>query len=111
MVSAADLLIHAANKLWVNVEAEVIGQRPTGELAAGHPFVRLAEDCLREQGVDSLLTSGSTDANIPLSRCISAVVLCVTKGGGAHTAHEFIQTAPVAQGMEQLVSFVSRVWD
>jgi len=37
-------------------------------------------------------------------------VLGVTTGGSAHTIHEYINTAPVAQGMEQLINFVSRVW-
>ena len=32
------------------------------------------------------------------------------KVGGAHTVNEFINTAPVEKGMEQLVRFVGRVW-
>ena len=34
-----------------------------------------------------------------------------TKHGGAHTIHEFFETAPLAQGLEQIVQFVSRVWE
>jgi len=56
------------------------------------------------------LTSGSTDANIPLSKGYPALVLGVSTGSGAHTKGEFINTEPVAQGMEQLVKFVERVW-
>jgi len=111
LVSAAEKLIQAANRQGVNVEAEVIGQRPAGEMGANHPFIKLAEDCLREQGLEAVLTSGSTDANVPLSRGHPAIVLGVTTGGGAHTTQEYINTAPVQQGMEQLVSFVKRVWD
>jgi di/tripeptidase len=66
---------------------------------------------LREQGLEAALTSGSTDANVPLSRGIPALVLGVTKGGGAHTMQEYILTEPVRQGLEQLVSFVSRVFE
>jgi tripeptide aminopeptidase len=111
LVSAADKLIQHANKPGVKVEAEVIGQRPAGELSASHPLVLLAMDCLREEGLEASLISGSTDANMPLSKGYPAIVLGVTTGGSAHTIHEYVNTTPVAQGMEQLVKFVSRVWN
>lgn len=111
LVSAAEKLIHDANKLDVSVEAEAIGQRPAGEMPANHPLVILAKDCLREQGLEAGLISGSTDANVPLSRGYPAIVLGVTTGGNAHTTQEYINTAPVKQGMEQLVTFLERVWD
>ena len=61
-------------------------------------------------GLEAGLISGSTDANVPLSKGYPAVVLGVTTGGSAHTVHEYINTAPLMQGMSQLVNFVSRVW-
>jgi len=45
-----------------------------------------------------------------LSQGYPALVLGLTRGGGAHTAQEFFETAPLAQGLEQLVQFVSRAW-
>jgi acetylornithine deacetylase/succinyl-diaminopimelate desuccinylase-like protein len=110
LVSAAEKLIQAANRQGVTLEAEVIGQRPVGEMGVNHPLVKLAQDCLREQGLEPALISGSTDANVPLSKGYPAIVLGVTTGGGAHTKHEYINTAPIAQGIEQLVRFVERVW-
>ncbi len=110
LVAAAEKLIQHANKPGVEVEAEVIGQRPAGEIPINHPLVLLAKDCLREVGLEPGLISGSTDANVPLSKGYPAIVLGVTTGGSAHTIHEYIHTAPMAQGMEQLVKFVSRVW-
>ncbi|MCI0556671.1 MAG: M20/M25/M40 family metallo-hydrolase [Anaerolineae bacterium] len=110
LVDTAETLIQNANKPNVSVEAEVIGQRPPGEMSASHPLVMLAKDCLRKQGFDAGLISGSTDANVPLSRGYPAIVLGVTTGGSAHTTNEYINTAPVKQGMEQLVRFVERAW-
>jgi acetylornithine deacetylase/succinyl-diaminopimelate desuccinylase-like protein len=110
LIAAVDRLIRQANKPGVNVEAEVIGQRPAGEISPTHPLVMLGRDCLREQGLEAGLISGSTDANVPLSRGYPAIVLGVTTGGSAHTVHEYINTTPIAQGMQQLVNFVSRVW-
>lgn len=113
LVSAVEKVIQTANtnRPGVTLEAEVIGQRPAGEMSAKHPLVKLAEACLREQGMDAALITGSTDANVPLSMGYPAIVLGVTTGGGAHTKQEYIHTEPVAKGMEQLVSFVERAWE
>lgn len=110
LVSVVEKLIQKANRAGISVQAQVIGQRPAGEIAVTHPLVTLAKDCLREQGLDAGLISGSTDANVPLSKGYPAVVLGITTGGSAHTIHEYIHTTPIARGMEQLVSFVKRVW-
>jgi acetylornithine deacetylase/succinyl-diaminopimelate desuccinylase-like protein len=110
LIEAVDELIHNASRPGVSVEAQVIGQRPAGEISHQHPLVKLAEECLREQGVNPIHTSGSTDANIPLNKGYPAIVLGVSTGGSAHTVKEFIHTEPVGKGMEQLVRFVERVW-
>ena len=111
LVSDAEKLIREASKPGLKVEPEAIGQRPAGEMSPNHPLIQLAEECLREQGLDAVLTTGSTDANIPFSKNFPALVLGITTGGGAHTKDEYINTAPVEKGMEQLVSFVERVWE
>jgi tripeptide aminopeptidase len=110
LISAVDKLIQNANRPDIRLEVQVIGQRPAGQLSPRHPLVRLGEDCLRELGINPVLTSGSTDANIPLSKGYPAVVLGISTGGSAHTVHEFINTEPVLLGLEQLVRFVERVW-
>lgn len=104
-------IVRAAKKPGVEVEAEIIGQRPSGELPAEHPLVRLAQDCLRAAGVEPHLNNGSTDANLPLSRGIPSVTIGLTTGGRAHTVHEFINLPPLEKGMEQVVRLVSKVWD
>ena len=111
LIQTVEQLVETAGRPEVRVEAEVIGQRPAGELPASHRLVRLAEECLKEQGVEPKLMVGSTDANVPLSLGFPAVVLGVTNGAGAHTTGEFINTEPVGRGMQQLVQFVSRVWE
>jgi tripeptide aminopeptidase len=111
LVLAVENLIRDANQPDVECEARVIGVRPAGELSTNHPLIKLAEECLREQSLEVVLTSGSTDANIPLSKHYPAIVLGVTTGGGEHTTKEFINTEPVAKGMEQLVRFMERAWE
>ena len=109
LIEWVENLIQSANKPDVKMETEIIGQRPAGEIAVNHPLVLLAEECLRAQGLSATLTSGSTDANVPLSRGYLSLVLGVSTGGSAHTVNEYIDVEPVERGMKCLVSFVERV--
>ena len=102
--------VHAADREGVTSEMEMIGRRPAGRIPEDHPLVKLAEQCLSEQGLKASLTSGSTDANVPLSLSYPALVLGITTGGGAHTIQEYIDIPPIEKGMEQLVRFVERVF-
>ena len=99
-------LLKNADRTGVRIMAEIIGERPAGEISADHALVQLAVTCTAEQGLDAILTSGSTDANIPLSLGIPAVVMGITTGGSAHTVNEYIDTAPIGKGLESLIRFV-----
>ena len=99
-----------ANRAEVRVFAEVIGSRPPGQISRNAPLVRLAWNCLVEQGIQPRLHIGSTDANIPLSRGLPAVCVGMTRGLGAHTLSERIYTRPLVQGLAQLVSLVEGVY-
>jgi tripeptide aminopeptidase len=101
--------MRAAVKKDVEVDIQVTGERPAGVMPPDHPLVRLAGECVLAQGLQPTFTSGSTDANIPLSLGIPSLVLGVTTGGGAHTAHEYIDVAPIPKGMQHIVDFVERV--
>jgi tripeptide aminopeptidase len=104
-------LVEAAEQPKVSFDVQVIGQRPAGEIDSMHPLIQLAQACLRAQGSEPVLIGGSTDANIPLSKGLPALVLGLTHGSGAHTTHEFIETELVGRGLAQLVSFVKQVWN
>ena len=109
MFASAQTLPWGINREGVKMMAEIIGERPAGEISADHPLVELAVKCTREQGLNALLTAGSTDANIPLSRGMPAVVMGITTGGGAHTINEYIDVDPVGKGLEGVVRFVELV--
>jgi tripeptide aminopeptidase len=99
-------LIDTSNQTFVEVSADLIGQRPAGEISPDAPLVRLAISCLEVQGLQPVLNNGSTDANIPLSRGLPAICIGLSTGGGAHTAGEYILTQPLSQGLAQLVGVV-----
>jgi len=109
LVHQVEKMLKDADREGVRVMAEIIGERPAGEIPADHPLVDLAVKCAREQGLEAILTIGSTDANIPLSCGIPAVVMGISTGGGAHTTHEYVDLDPVGKGMESLVNFVELV--
>ncbi len=52
LIAVVEKLIQNANRPDVRVEAQVIGQRPAGQISPYHPLVRLGEDCLRELGLE-----------------------------------------------------------
>jgi tripeptide aminopeptidase len=110
VVRRVEEIVRTASREGVTSEMELIGMRPAGEMDQGHPLVRLAAHCLDEQGLEASFTSGSTDANVPLSRGYPALVLGVTTGGSAHTVQEYIDVPPIEKGMEQLARFVERVF-
>jgi acetylornithine deacetylase/succinyl-diaminopimelate desuccinylase-like protein len=89
----------------VKVEAEVIGDRPSGGIAPDHPLVQIAADALAATGYASLpdLRISSTDANIPLSRGIPAICVGLTDGSNAHRLQEWIGTELLASGMSHLL--------
>lgn len=109
IISQVEETILHWNREGIKFQAEIIGERPAGEIPADHPMVQLALECVQEQGVEATLTSGSTDANIPLSKNIPAVVMGITTGGGAHTVNEYIDVEPIGKGMGSLLRFVEGV--
>lgn len=94
----------------VKIEIESIGKRPSGEISDDHPLVLLAENALREEGVQPHLEIASTDANIPLSRGFPAICIGLTSGGNAHTQAEYLDIEPVNRGMGQVLRIVTGVW-
>jgi acetylornithine deacetylase/succinyl-diaminopimelate desuccinylase-like protein len=106
LIGQVEEILMKADRSDVKIMAEVIGERPAGEISAEHEFIKLAIACVEEQNISATLTSGSTDANIPLSQNIPAVVLGITSGGGAHTVNEYIDVNGIEKGMASVVRFV-----
>lgn len=82
---------------------EIIGERPAGFAPADSRIVRRAVQVLEALGVTPAGDASSTDANIPIGRGIPAICVGLTTGGNVHRVDEFIDIAPVANGLSQLV--------
>ncbi len=103
-------MVQAQEKPGVHFTLEIIGNRPAGEISAGHPLVKLAANILQSLVIPVTLEIGSTDANFPLSRGFPAICIGLTRGGFPHTLRETIEIEPLKLGLEQLWSFINRIW-
>lgn len=86
----------------IDVEVEMIGERPcSGELdpAARKALIDRCSAAVRAvTGMDAVYTTGSTDANIPLSMGIPAACISVCNGGKCHTREEWLDTSSLPGG-------------
>lgn len=87
----------------ISMTAEVVGDRPAGELPQDRGLVPIAIDVLRSLGIEATCDASSTDANIPISRGIPSMCIGLTSGGNVHRVDEFIRLRPLATGFAQLV--------
>ena len=92
----------------LDVDQDVLGDRPAGHVDPHHPLVRAATEALAEMGTPSISPATSTDANAAHARGIPAIAVGVTRGSGEHTAEEWIETAPIEDGVRALTRTVER---
>jgi acetylornithine deacetylase/succinyl-diaminopimelate desuccinylase-like protein len=75
----------------IDVEAKVIGERPSGMTALDSSIVKLATAAANKFGLYPTYSVGSTDANIPISLGVPAITLdSGGTGGRAHALDEWI---------------------
>jgi di/tripeptidase len=111
LVTAVSQIISQANKRKdVQVEMELIGNRPAGELPADTPLVQWAEDALQAVGCPHpRLIASSTDANIPLSEGYTAVCIGLAESHHAHRLDEYLDPHHLPDGLGQLLLLTLKV--
>lgn len=90
----------------VEIELATMGDRPAGVVPIESPIVRLAAETLRVLGHEASFDASSTDANVPIAAGVPAVCIGLTTGGNVHRTDEFIDVAPVADGLAQCALLV-----
>lgn len=107
LVSQVEEIVAEANeRVDVGVVMGVIGDRPAGAIPREAPIVKLAASALRYVGSPAEYTVGSTDANIPLSRALSAVCVGLTRSANTHRPDEFMEVGLVPAGVQQLLLLI-----
>ena len=85
----------------VQIEAEVVGDRPCGlEVDNSALASRAALAVEKHYGLSPAFTSGSTDCNVPLSMGIPAICPGCVMGAGAHTREEYVQIDSLLPGLK-----------
>lgn len=107
LVGQVDAIVRGLATAEVRVQSATIGDRPAGALPVDAPLVQTTLAVLRTLGIEPVLDASSTDANAPLAAGIPAICIGLTYGAHAHRTDEFIEIAPVARGMQQLVLLVA----
>ncbi len=108
LVDSVTDIVHQTNQLrreeGIHVTMMAIGSRPPGQISRHTALVKTAVDALHyvgSQGITFMM--GSTDANVPLSKGFTAVVLGLTESGNAHRLDEFIDPTRLPDGLSQLL--------
>jgi tripeptide aminopeptidase len=100
---AAENDIRSTSNGPVTVEILPIGDRPAGHTSESHELCRLARAALSAKGFDPRFEASSTDANVPMSLGIPAIMIgSGGRGGREHSLEEWIDVEPNAslRGME-----------
>jgi tripeptide aminopeptidase len=95
------LVASIADAAGVRASIEVVGDRPGGRLAAGHPLIALTEAAALTVGVPVVWEAGSTDANVPLGQGAAALCIGIARGENMHTVEEVLDTSVLTAGLHQ----------
>ena len=87
----------------ITVKSTLVGERPCGgnvDSLKHQILINRAITAVKNHyGKDTVLTSGSTDCNIPLSMGIPAICPGCYIGGGAHTRGEYVEIDSLPPGL------------
>lgn len=103
LVSEVESLISEARRPDIEVQVQVVGDRPAGALPDDAGLVPIGVEVLAALGMEAVCDASSTDANIPISRGIPSMCIGLTTGGNVHRADEYIRVSPISVGFTQLL--------
>jgi acetylornithine deacetylase/succinyl-diaminopimelate desuccinylase-like protein len=105
ILAAIDQAVVEENKRWgvstLSVTSKLIGDRPGGRTAPDSVIVEAATRSNTAFGTKTLLIGGSTDANVPMSLGIPAIIIGGGgKSGGYHALSEWIDMSDAWKGAQ-----------
>lgn len=108
MQAQFDAIVEEFRSNGVQIETEVVGDRPCG-LDVDNSLLaqRAAKAVERHYGLSPALTSGSTDCNVPLSMGTPAICPGCILGAGAHTREEYVEIDSLQPGLKVAFELVA----
>lgn len=86
----------------LNLQIDLIGERPSGETPADSALVKLALETTRLLGVEPRLDQSSTDSNLPISLGIPAITIGAGgTSGSSHTLAEWYDPRDRDKGLKR----------
>jgi len=86
----------------LDLNVELVGERPTGETPADSPLVEIAQEATRVLGIEPRLDQSSTDSNLPISLGIPALTLGAGGTSGcSHTLDEWYDPQGRDKGLKR----------
>ncbi len=115
MKASCDGIVARHRKGGVDIDVPLLGERPCGADMPEAEWLALKDwirACARETtGIELQERSGSTDANLPLSRGIPAATIGGCNGVGAHTRGEYLLKDSLLPGTVYLLRILGRYFD
>lgn len=111
IMAAIEKGVKQENERWksegkITFDAKLIGDRPAGTTPADSVIVKAALESIALAGGKGQTRAGSTDANVPMSLNIPAVILgSGGKSGGSHSLKEWFDPADAWKGSQ--ISFTT----
>ena len=100
MQAQFDTIVEEFRSMGIQIEIEVVGDRPCGLDVDNSVLAQRAVKAVEEHyGFSPALTSGSTDCNVPLSMGIPAICPGCVVGAGAHTREEYVELDSLLPGL------------
>jgi tripeptide aminopeptidase len=94
----------------LHATVEIVGRRPAGRIAEDAPLLAAARTARQRAGLPPAREdAASTDANAALGRGIPGLTVGITTGGNAHRLDEFIDLAPVGNGLRALTALADEL--
>lgn len=100
---ALGFLPEVAREYGVHIERQLVGDRPAGSKADTGWMVDTIREVHQALGIETQVSAASTNANVPLSQGIPAVVIGTYTGQGTHRLDEWIDERSVILGTKQLL--------
>jgi len=86
----------------LTVAVELVGDRPSGEIAADDPLVQQAVAVTRHLGLEPELGRSSTDSNVPIAKGIPSITIGGGgRGGDAHALTEWYLNTDGIRGIQR----------
>lgn len=98
-----ELIDAAARAEGVEYQIDVVGDRAAGVCPADSDLVQMLQAVFRQMGVEPVLRSGSTDANVPIGMGIEAATISAKTGAHAHTLNDTVHLDSMLPGVKMLL--------